>query len=176
MNDTQPAAAELPESGRALQPIIWDMITLWHRHADAIQAWEDAAALQPDQPMEWSRLVATLQLVHSYRWHEDEKARNPAATDSVLATAKRATDQADRLRERTAAELVDRMALLALQIYHAKEELAELRRQPSSDSDLTTPYERLRSLTEQMVDLTGCLDRFLEDLAAGRVSFKHYLL
>jgi hypothetical protein len=94
------------------------------------------------------------------------------------------------LHSESPGSIVDRLTVLALKIFHVRAALTAARQIPAEggsgagtgaagteapmDPQLTELYERLRGLTEQMVDLTGCLDRLLADIYAGRVRFKLY--
>jgi len=202
MSEMQPEAEEIPESGRILQPIIWNVITIWFQQANRIEAWADAAALLPSFDKEWASLAATLQLINAYIWQLAEQGQDRGADHAYLAKIYRDREEAVRLREQTIAEwdvlihsrlqatsqlqqnavlhcespgfLLDRITRLALQVHHCKQELTNLRQQPGADKDLATPYERLRALADQLVDLTGCLDRLLADLKSGHCTFKLY--
>jgi len=206
-----PPAGDLPDSGRALQPFLWSTIELWHHTEDRIDSWEDAVALLPPPAQDWSDLVARLQMINTFQWHEEDRSHDPDADQATLAAVKRSIDASNGRRVRAVEELddlifsrlmaarqldpeaplhsespasiVDRLSVLALKVFHTRQTLDEARRNPSGpqapeaeggDSDLGERYERLRSLTEQVVDLTGCLDRLLDDLRAGKVSIKLY--
>ncbi len=93
------------------------------------------------------------------------------------------------LHSESPGSIVDRLTVLALKIFHVRAALSAARRAPTAggpdaaagpgpespaDPQLAGLYEQLRGLTEQMVDLTGCLDRLLADIYAGRVRFKLY--
>ena len=98
--------------------------------------------------------------------------------------------EAAPLHSESPGSIVDRITVLALKVFHVREALTAARREtvspettpdkgagaaePAPDPELADLYQRLRSLTEQLVDLTECLDRLLADIAAGRIRFKLY--
>ncbi|HKR27795.1 MAG TPA: DUF4254 domain-containing protein [Acidobacteriaceae bacterium] len=132
-------------------------------------------------------------------WHTEDRARAPQASASDIAEVKRNIDRynqqrndlAERcdalllqsLRERSlpnpAAELhsespglmIDRLSILALKIYHTREEI-ERPGAPAGHAERNR--DRLALLIEQREDLVGCLDRLRDDLLAGRRRFKIY--
>lgn len=77
------------------------------------------------------------------------------------------------LHSESPGSIVDRLTVLALKIFHLKAALAAARRAPAAAGedgpDLGGMYERLRGLTEQMVDLSGCLDRLLAEIGRAHV-------
>ncbi|MFH1845322.1 MAG: DUF4254 domain-containing protein [bacterium] len=97
-----------------------------------------------------------------------------------LSAAGLLTDDAE-LQSESPGSIVDRLTVLALRIHYLKQRLLTARQQPGSpvanqveDPELTEYHHRLRSVTEQMVDLTECLDRYLAAIAAGTARFKVY--
>lgn len=132
-------------------------------------------------------------------WHTEDRARAPHASASDIAEVKRNIDRynqqrndlaekcdalllqslAERELPNPAAELhsespglmIDRLSILALKIYHTREEI-ERPAAPTGHADRNR--ERLALLTEQREDLVGCLDRLWDDLLAGRRRFKIY--
>jgi hypothetical protein len=187
---------QLPSSGRALQPIIWNVVERFAAVAREIQTWQDAERLVPAQHEGWSGLVERLQLINCFQWRQEDRSRDPAAADSILAAVKRSIDASNQRRVQTVSALdellhagltgagllaadaplhsespgsmADRLTVLALKIHHVREAL------PRQDRAATELRAKLRSLTEQMADLTDCLDRFLMDVVRGRVGWKLY--
>jgi hypothetical protein len=205
------AANSVPVSGRALQPILWDVIERWHKHEATIENWQDAIeAVAIRHAPGWPALVERLQLINTFQWHEEDKSRDRVAEDALLAQVKRSIDASNARRVRTIDELdemiyrgfesagaladdaplhsesigsiMDRATVLALKIYHLKEVLASERTQPpaqsvaasGADTRLHQLYGRLRTTTEQLVDLTECLDHLLADIRGGRRRIKLY--
>lgn len=132
-------------------------------------------------------------------WHEEDKARDPQASDREIAEVKRTIDRLNQLRNdlvekidadllsslgeamrffpnaplhsETPGMMIDRLSILALKIFHTREESS---RQDASDSHRQRNRERLGILLEQQGDLADALDTFLKDLVGGRRRFKLY--
>src|SRR5277367_2673304 len=128
-------------------------------------------------------------------WHEEDKARAPNATDAEIARVKRAIDVLnqrrndlvekmdmwliERLEQEAAVPLhsetpglmVDRLSILALKIYHTREEAH--RRSAAEDHRLRN-VERLALLEEQRMDLAECLDALWAEVLQGTRRFKLY--
>lgn len=66
---------------------------------------------------------------------------------------------------------IDRLSILALKIYHMKE---QAERTDASDEHRQKCQAKLNVLLEQQVDLGTAIDQLLEDIAAGRKYMKVY--
>lgn len=66
---------------------------------------------------------------------------------------------------------VDRLSILALKIYHMREQAS---RTDVDDEHLQRCNAKLAVLLEQRVDLTTAIDQLLDDIAAGRKYMKVY--
>ena len=133
-------------------------------------------------------------------WHEEDKARDPDASDAIIATVKRSIDRLnqkrndeiekideallDELRQRsvrimadarlnseTPGSMIDRLSISALKIYHMDE---ETKREDASSEHQKNCEAKLMLLQEQRRDLGKCLMEFLEDLVFGRKTLKVY--
>ena len=132
-------------------------------------------------------------------WHIEDEARAPGATDARLAEVKRRIDRTNQQRNDLAEELdrallgwlearglpnpaaplhsespglmIDRLSILALKIYHTREE-AERADAPAGHAERN--LERLAILEEQRADLAGCLDALWRETLAGTRRFKLY--
>ena len=128
-------------------------------------------------------------------WHEEDKARDPQATNADIAGVKRAIDKLNQRRndlvERTDAWLldaleqneraplhsetpglmIDRLSILALKIFHTRE---EAHRETATESHRQRNAERLALLEEQRADLAACLDSLWADVLDGKRRFKLY--
>jgi hypothetical protein len=80
-------------------------------------------------------------------------------------------DENARMNSETPAWLIDRMSILALKIFHMKEqtERADANREHKDKCQM-----KLRILMEQKEDLANCLDELIEDIRAGRKYMKVY--
>jgi len=128
-------------------------------------------------------------------WHEEDKARAPEATAAEIARVKRAIDLLnqrrndlvekmdvwliERLEQNAAAALhsetpglmIDRLSILALKIYHMRD---EANRASATEEHRMRNVERLAVLEEQRDDLAGCLDLLWAEVLGGTRRFKLY--
>ena len=128
-------------------------------------------------------------------WHEEDKARAPEAADAEIARVKQAIDGLnqrrndlvekmdlwlmERLEQDAAAPLhsetpglmIDRLSILALKIYHTRE---EAHRRSATEEHRLRNVERLALLEEQREDLAGCLDALWAEVLQGTRRFKLY--
>jgi hypothetical protein len=118
-------------------------------------------------------------------WHEEDKARDPAATDADLARVKHSIDGFNQLRNdlveridlwllghleqndgaplhsETPGLMIDRLSILALKIYHTR-------------GHRQRNLARLELLEEQRGDLASCLDVLWFEVLEGTRRFKLY--
>jgi hypothetical protein len=161
------------------------------------RAWHQSAA--GGAASEWLRLVSGQHWANFELWHIEDEARVPGASDAELAAVKRRVDPVNQRRNdlaegldqallawleprglpNPAAELhsetpglmIDRLSILALKIYHTREE-AERADAPAGHAERNR--ERLAILEEQRGDLANCLDALWREILAGTRRFKLY--
>jgi Protein of unknown function (DUF4254) len=128
-------------------------------------------------------------------WHEEDKARAPGVADAEIARVKRAIDSLNQrrndlvekmdvwligqleqndaapLHSETPGLMIDRLSILALKIYHTRE---ESHRASATESHRLKNRKRLVLLEEQRDDLAGCLDALWAEVLAGTRRFKLY--
>jgi len=132
-------------------------------------------------------------------WHLEDEARAPGATDYEIAEVKRGVDRVNQrrndlmercdgllleslqkrglpaadapLHSETPGMMLDRMSILALKIYHTRE---ETERGDAPEGHVERNRERLRLLQEQRSDLAGCLDELWREILDGERRFKLY--
>lgn len=168
-----------------------DQLTeLWHVDPDAVESAERG---------DWLNMVARQHRANFDLWHIEDEARTPGATDTELAGVKRRVDSTNQRRNDLAEELdrvlldwlaaralpnanaalhsespgliIDRLSILALKIFHTREE-AERRNAPPGHAERNRA--RLAILEEQRADLAACLDALWRDTLAGSRRFKLY--
>jgi hypothetical protein len=169
----------------------------WHLE----QVCPDPAASHstPESGLEWLGLVALQHRANFDLWHIEDEARAPEATEAQLAGVKRRIDRTNQLRNDLAEKLdhallawlaaqglphphaplhsetpglmIDRLSILALKIYHTRE---EAERTDAAVSHAERNLERLAILVEQRADLAGCLDALWQETLAGTRRFKLY--
>jgi hypothetical protein len=76
-----------------------------------------------------------------------------------------------RLNTESPAWAIDRLSILALKIWHMKEQTD---RQDADATHLQKCQAKLEVLQEQQVDLSTAIDQLLEDIEAGRIYMKVY--
>ncbi len=128
-------------------------------------------------------------------WHEEDKARAPEVTDAEIARVKRAIDTLNQrrndlvekmdawlmerldqnegapLHSETPGLMIDRLSILALKIYHTRE---ETQRASATEAHRLRNKERLTLLEEQRRDLASCLDSLWAEVLGGTRRFKLY--
>jgi len=129
-------------------------------------------------------------------WHEEDKARDPGASDREIAAVKHAIDRLNQqrndlvekidamlldeageqnpaapLNSETPGLIIDRLSVLALRIFHTRE---ESQRESATEAHRQKNTGRLAVLEEQRSDLAGCLDALWREVRARTRRFKLY--
>jgi hypothetical protein len=153
----------------------------------------------PDGRGDWLDAVRRQHRANFELWHIEDEARAPGASDADLAGVKRRIDLTNQMRNDLAEQLdllllgwlaakglpkpdaelnsespglmIDRLSILALKIYHTREE-AERASAPEGHAERN--LERLAILEEQRRDLSGCLDALWRETHEGKRRFKLY--
>jgi hypothetical protein len=147
----------------------------------------------------WLGLVARQHRANFDLWHIEDEARAPGASDADLAAVKRRVDQTNQLRNdlvedldrvlltwlearglpnpeaalhsETPGQIIDRLSILALKIYHTRQE-TERTHAPAGHSERNR--ERLAILEKQRRDLAGCLDVLWKEILDKTRRFQLY--
>jgi hypothetical protein len=172
--------------------------TIVSLHDRETSAWHLADA-GPEEDRDWLGLVTLQHRANFDLWHIEDEARAPGASDAELAEVKRRVDQTNQRRNDLTEELdrallawlearnlpnpaaplhsespglmVDRLSILALKIYHTREEAT---RGDAPQGHLDRNRQRLEILEEQRADLANCLDVLWQQTLAGARRFKLY--
>lgn len=154
-----------------------------------------------NNPYEEGSIENTLYLkcwIDTVQWHYEDIIRNPDIDPSEALTLKRRIDKSNqdrtdlveqidsyfrdkykdvkvmpdaRINTESPAWAIDRLSILALKIYHMKE---QVERQDASAEHIAKCKAKLDVLQEQQVDLSTAIDQLLEDIEAGRKYMKVY--
>jgi Protein of unknown function (DUF4254) len=165
------------------------------------QAWHrGAAGVQPHEAgQSFDDMVAEQHLANFELWHEEDKARIPAATDAAISAVKRSIDalnqrrnnlveacdlfllahledrglpaETAQLHSETPGLMIDRLSILSLRLFHTAEEIL---REGAPPGHAKRNRERYQVLEEQRSDLVSCLDDLWTQVNAGQRRFKLY--
>jgi hypothetical protein len=171
-----------------------DQTTLrWHQHTPSPNAAPLAEAIARDP---FLHTVLAHHRANFDLWHEEDKAREPGASDARITAVKHAIDALNQTRndlveamdrallhaageQNPAAPLhsespgliLDRLSILALKIFHTAE---EAHRASASDAHHRKNLNRLALLQDQRNDLAACLDQLWTEVLQGKRHFKLY--
>ena len=152
------------------------------------------------EPTDFHALVSIQHRVNFELWHQEDMARDPDVSDSIIASVKRAIDVLNQRRNdlieqmdqfllnilrvenvkndadtemnsETPGSMIDRLSINALKIYHMDE---EVQRKEITAEHRNKCAGKLSVLQEQREDLEQCLSKLLADLSSGEKRLKVY--
>ena len=166
--------------------------------ADLVKKWHDQ---EPSPSLEgFLGLVEKQHLQNFLLWHEEDIARAPDVDDHEIARVKRSIDRLNQKRNdlieqldeaivqafekegiematdapansETPGNIIDRCSIMALKIYHMKEQTA---REDVDQKHLEESLKKVQVLMVQREDLFECLFQLLEDIKNGQRRFRLY--
>lgn len=174
-------------------------VRVWHDDPDAAERLLGPGLLGGAH-RNLAAAVGREHLVNVRLWHEEDEARRPDVGDAVIAGVKRRIDALNQerndlietideallaaledegiemdpgapLHSETPGAIVDRLSILALKVFHMRE---EAEREDAEPAHRERSARRLSILEEQRDDLAGCLDGLLAAIAAGERRFRLY--
>ncbi|MDE1178429.1 MAG: DUF4254 domain-containing protein [Edaphobacter sp.] len=177
-----------------------DALSITALHDQTNQAWHQIEAnLPPGTEVELRPLIEQQHRANFELWHEEDKAREPEATDAAIATVKHAIDRLNQrrndlveqidvlllkqlqpifdaapsasLHSETPGMMIDRLSILSLKIFHTRE---EAQRETATEEHREKNRRRLALLLEQREDLATALNALHQDMSAGKRRFKLY--
>ncbi len=176
-----------------------DAFSITRMHDETTQAWHEPRGRIESETEDLSSVILAQHRANFDLWHEEDKARDPEATDHEIAEVKRSIDRLNQrrndlvekidtellrsleeglrsdtdtpLHSETPGMMIDRLSILALKIFHTREEST---RKTATDAHRQRNGERLTLLEEQRSDLAQALDALFTDLTEGRRRFKLY--
>lgn len=168
-------------------------IEAYHRTDDV-----DAAVKNPHTPDSLEHTLWEKCLIDTRQWHLEDIIRDPQIDPVAALALKRRIDRSNQDRTdlveqiddwfrqkftdvailegatvntETPAWAIDRLSILALKIYHMRQ---EAERKTADDAHRARCSAKLNVLLEQRTDLSGAIDTLLDDIAAGKKYMKVY--
>lgn len=165
-------------------------------HDECVRRWHDEESPTAPETDRLSELIVGNHRANFDLWHEEDKARDPVAPDAEIARVKRAIDRLNQrrndvveavddlllqaapegeneapLHSETPGMMIDRMSILALKIFHTRE---QTERTDATEDHRARNRRRLETLERQRSDLAGCLTALWREVCGGRRRIKVY--
>ncbi len=173
---------------------------IFNRVIEEYHRWDDVdrPVENPYEPGTIDHLLYHKNWIDTVQWHLEDIIRDPQIDPAEALVLKRRIDKSNqdrtdlveqidsyfretykdvkvhpdaRINTESPAWAVDRLSILALKIYHMKEQVD---RPEASAEHKAKCQAKLNVLLEQQVDLSTAIDQLLEDIEAGRKYMKVY--
>jgi hypothetical protein len=155
------------DPGQLASSSIWHWIGTNHRCNTSLWQEEDKARRTD---VEAAEIAASKRLIDQYNQKRNDAIE--AMDEAILAELRHVEPAANaRLNSETAGAMIDRLSILALKIFHMREQTERL---DASPSHIETCRSKLERLLTQRKDLAYCLDTLLAEAAQGSAYFKVY--
>ncbi len=187
-------ALEVPSRRWADSQTEWT--SQWHELAIEAGLSPPLAATSKESDQAIFSLIRAEHRANFDLWHQEDKARAPGVNDSAIAAVKHRIDALNQqrndlveqidewlithppaqnpaadLHSETPGMILDRLSILALKIFHTRE---EAERSTATEDHRARNRVRLGILEEQRSDLAAALSALLKAVAAGERRFKMY--
>jgi hypothetical protein len=152
---------------RTADASLWELIEV--NHSCNRQLWdEEEKAGRTDADA--AAIAAGKRLIDNHKLRRNDAVE---AIDEAILAALDGTPHAEdaRLSSETAGAMIDRLSILALKLFHMRE---QTRRWDAGAAHVEVCLGRLQHLYTQRHDLAYCLDRLLAEASAGHTYFKVY--
>ncbi len=145
----------------------WRWIDANHRFNSMLWDEEDRARRLDVGPAD---IAASKRLIDR---HNQQRNDAVEAIDEAILTQLASVERDDtaRLSSETAGAMIDRLSILALKIFHMRQ---QTRRPEASTAHIDTCRAKLQRLIAQRNDLACCLDQLLNEAQCGQAYFKVY--
>ena len=155
------------ELGHMVSGVVWQWIAANHRYNSLLWQEEDKARRTD---VDAAEIAASKRLIDQFNQKRNDAIE--AMDEAILTELRYIEPAADaRLNSETAGAMIDRLSILALKIYHMRE---QTERSDASPDHIETCRDKLERLNAQRQDLISCLDHLLTETAEGRAYFKIY--
>lgn len=186
---------DIPEAEEIVR-ISEEVTQKWHREEGKIRSLEEAiSVLSSSQYSGIAANIEALSIINTTLWHQEDRARDTDAHDSVIAEVKRTIDGLNEARvnmveeidsilykriefnidaplnTETPGSVMDRLAILCLKEYHMR---AEAEREDSTDKHREKCAEKLSGIIRQIKDLSAAYDQLIEEIGRGERRYAMY--
>jgi hypothetical protein len=194
-----PSTPQLPFQVAALMELHERLVVHWHRDSGGNNS-RDLAPLDGIDLTSPAALIARQHYFNFALWHEEDDARSPSASDTVIAGVKRRIDRLNQQRNdaietidlflsdwlagipidapasarqntETVGSVIDRLSILSLRLYHLDEQWNRTNVDPEHKERTAAKISVCR---EQQRDLAKGLDELLVDICQGVKRHKVY--